>query len=330
MKRVTIYDVARESGVSLATVSRVMNGSTVVKQATKDKVEGAISRLGYKPNAIAQGLALQRTTTIGLILPGASFAYTSQLINGLCDVARIYNYNILLHTVTEGIVDVKEVIDEVIKSHVDGVVIYSDKVLDESTKLLEKYAIPMVVIGNRVTSDSVCSVYVDYERAVYDLVDRYLTKGIKDIVVLEDRQNQNVTKEMVDGASRAFKKHRKTYDKYLEFSFDERSTYKFLKTYFKTHKHELIIVGRDSQALAVVNAARENDIKIPEEMELVCMNDTKYTSMTRPEVSSFVVPTYDLGAVAMRLMTKMLKEEVVEDKEKALGYLYRERATTKE
>lgn len=88
MKRVTIYDVAREAGVSLATVSRVINDSSVVKPATRKKVEDAIAMLGYKPNAIAQGLALQKTTTIGLIVPDTSFTYTGQIINGLLDVSK--------------------------------------------------------------------------------------------------------------------------------------------------------------------------------------------------------------------------------------------------
>ena len=116
MKRVTIYDVAREAEVSLATVSRVMNGSDVVKEATKNKVEEAIKKLGYKPNAIAQGLALQRTTTIGLIFPEESLNATGQLVNGLCDVAKIYDYNINLHAITQGITNIQEVVDEVIKS----------------------------------------------------------------------------------------------------------------------------------------------------------------------------------------------------------------------
>ena len=71
MKKITVYDVAKEANVSLATVSRVMNGSSVVKEATRVKVEEAIARLGYRPNALAQGLALQRATTIGLIFPEA-------------------------------------------------------------------------------------------------------------------------------------------------------------------------------------------------------------------------------------------------------------------
>ena len=83
MKRITIYDVAKEADVSLATVSRVINGSEVVREDTRIKVQEAIEKLGYKPNAIAQGLALSKTTTIGLIVPEASYFYTGQIINGL-------------------------------------------------------------------------------------------------------------------------------------------------------------------------------------------------------------------------------------------------------
>ena len=129
MKRVTIYDVAKEAGVSLATVSRVINGSNVVKAPTKERVEAAVEKLGYKPNAIAQGLALQKSTSIGLVVPEASFTYTGQVINGLIDVAKIYNYNIMLHTITAGITDINTVIEDIIKSHVDGVVIFNDKLV---------------------------------------------------------------------------------------------------------------------------------------------------------------------------------------------------------
>ena len=140
MKKVTIYEVAKEAHVSLATVSRVINGSNVVKEDTKKRVEEAITKLGYRPNAIAQGLALSRTTTVGLILPSTSVSFFSRVINGLCDVAKIYDYNVFLHTITEGVTDIKEIIDEVIKSRVDGVIIYADKDLDDSVKLLEEYS----------------------------------------------------------------------------------------------------------------------------------------------------------------------------------------------
>jgi len=330
MKKVTIYEVAKEANVSLATVSRVINGSGAVKKATKEKVAAAIEALGYRPNAIAQGLALSRTTTIGLIVPETSFSSAGAIINGLCDVAKLYDYSIYLHTITEGVTNISEIVDSTIKSRVDGVIIYSDKVIvDDATKLLEEYSIPMVVIGNKISSSSICSVYVDYEKAVQELCDSYIEKGTKDIIVLEDRKNANITAQMIDGARVSFKNHKLDFENYVEISNSTRSTYKFLRTYFKSHKHGLVIANRDSQAMACLNAANENGIKVPDEMEIVCMSDTKYCSMTRPEISAFAIPTYDVGAIAMRLMTKILKDEEVEETEKCLNCLLQERETTK-
>ena len=83
MKKVTIYEVAKESNVSLATVSRVINGSTAVKEDTKKRVEDAINKLGYRPNAIAQGLALSRTTTVGLIIPATSISFSAKKMTAI-------------------------------------------------------------------------------------------------------------------------------------------------------------------------------------------------------------------------------------------------------
>lgn len=330
MKKVTIYEVAKEANVSLATVSRVINGSSIVKEETRKRVEDAINKLGYRPNAIAQGLALSRTTTVGLIIPSTSVSFSGRIINGLCDVAKIYDYSVFIHTITEGVMNVKEIIDEVIKSRVDGVIIYADKDLDDSVRLLEDYNIPMVVMGNKVSSDTICSVYVDYYRAVYELCNSYLNKGIEDIAILQDHRNDVVSQQFRNGAIAAFKEHGLEYNGYIEVSNDNRSTYKFLKSYFKTHRHQVFIANRDSQAMAALNAASGQGIIVPDDMELICMNESKYTSSVRPEISSFVVPQYDLGAISMRLMTKMLKEENVEEKEKCLDVLYSPKQTTKD
>lgn len=329
MKRVTIYDVANEAGVSLATVSRVINDSSVVKPATRKKVEDAIAMLGYKPNAIAQGLALQKTTTIGLIVPDTSFTYTGQIINGLLDVSKIYNYGVVLHTLTDGISDVHKIVDVIIKSRVDGVIIYSDKIDQESIDTLNDYNISIVVIGNKISADKICSVYADSEKAIHDLVDSYLKRGITDIAILEDRKNPVSTSQLVSGASKAFKKHGKVFENFVKIPSEARSSYRFLCEYFKDHHHQLMIANRDTQAMAILNAAREANISIPDEMELVCAIDTKYNSIVRPAISGFTVPSYDLGAVAMRLMTKMLQNETVEDKEKCFTHLFAQRETTK-
>ncbi len=330
MKRVTIYDVANEAQVSLATVSRVINGSSVVKEPTRSRVQMAIEKLGYKPNAIAQGLALQKTTTIGLVVPEASFTYTGQIINGLIDVAKIYNYGIQLHTTTAGITDIKDIIEALIKSRVDGAVIYGAKLAEAEIQELRKYSIPIVLIGNKVHMDNVCSVYVDIEKAVFELCMKYLEEGKKRIAILEDRKNMASSQQMVQGAQDAYKKKGMKFNGYLRIPPETRTSYAYLQKWLKDHRYDLVIGNRDSQAMAIINAARENQIAIPEDMEVVCILDTKYNSVFRPTISSFSIPSYDLGAVSMRVMTKMLQSTEEVEKNIELSYLFTPRQTTTE
>jgi len=135
--------------------------------------------------------------------------------------------------------------------------------------------------------------------------------------------------QLIEGAKKAFADKGLNFKNFLEIPVEYRSSYTYLKEYFKQNKHALVIAHRDSQALAVSNAAAESGIRIPEDMEIVCIIDTKYNSMVRPQLSSFSIPSYDLGAVAMRVMTKMLKQDSVDEKEIELSYLYSPRQSTK-
>ncbi len=327
MKRVTIYDVAKEANVSLATVSRVVNGSDVVKQPTREKVEEAINRLGYKPNAVAQGLALQKTTTIGMVITDASVNYTGQIINGVLDAAKIKNYNIIMHAVSAGITDINDIIETIIKSRVDGVIIYNDKIDVSELQEVSKFNIPIVFIGNKTVSDNVGSVYVDIEAVSKEAVNMFLNKGVKDVVVLQERHNNLINDQMVTGSKKAFVEHSLPFKGYLEIPKDYKSSYDFLLKYLKNNKVKAIIVHRDAQALAVINAAKENNLRIPEDLEVVCILDTKYNLMTRPQISSFSLPSYDLGSIAMASIEKMLNENEV-GKAYELSYFFVPRQST--
>lgn len=330
MKRITIYDVAKEANVSLATVSRVINGSDVVREDTRLKVEEAISKLGYKPNAIAQGLALSKTTTIALIVPDTNVFMTSAMINGLLDVSKIYKYNIILHSVSEGITQMEDVIDNIIKSRADGVIIFNDRLDRNELQTLNSYQIPIVVIGNKLSDEMIGSVYIDYENLAYDVVSRYLDAGTNDIALVEDRRNPSYMRQLLRGINKAYNERGLKFENYIEIAKEYRSSYLYLKEYFKTHRHQLVLTYRDSQAMATLNTATENGISIPDEMEIICIYDSKYNSMVRPQISAYKIPDYDLGAVAMRVMTKMLHDEnEAIDKEIELSYIYTARKTTK-
>ena len=117
MKKATIYDVAREAGVSLATVSRVINGSSVVREKTKEKVMKVIDELNFKPNQIARGLATNKTTTIAIIFPQSLFAHVKDMIGGIGDAGRTLDYNITIYTTDDiGNGPMDDVMEKVIRT----------------------------------------------------------------------------------------------------------------------------------------------------------------------------------------------------------------------
>ena len=224
-----------------------------------------------------------------------------------------------------------DIIENIIKSRVDGVVIFNDKLNKDELKQLTNYQIPIVVIGNKMSDDTVGSVYVDYAKLVYDYAMKCIKAGKTDLALVEDRKNPAMIKQLKDGLERAFADSGMKFENYIAIPKEYRSSYLFLKEYMSGNiHHDVIITYRDSQAMAVLNTAKEAGLSIPDDMELVCILDSKYNAMARPQISGFKIPDYDLGAVAMRLLTKMLTEEnEVMDKEIELSYIFTPRKSTK-
>ncbi len=336
MKRITIYDVAKEADVSLATVSRVINDSNVVREDTRIRVQEAIEKLGYKPNAIAQGLALSKTTTVSIVMSEKLFSYNAKILNGLMDVAKIYNYNIMFHTTSKGISKMQDVIESIIKSRVDGVILFNDNFSEEEMEVLNDYQIPMVVVGSRVLDtafNNVGNVYIDFEEMAYNLVNQYFNKGIDDIALVEDKLNLSMMSQLRTGIERAYVEANKKFNNYITYDDAYKSSYYFLTDYFKSHKpSQVVITFRDSQAIALLNACSEAGYSIPDDSELICVLNNKYLTMVRPNISTYNLPEYDMGAVSMRLLTKMLNddESVQKNNKIKMSYSFIPRSTTKE
>lgn len=330
---VTIYDVAREAGVSLATVSRVINGSSVVRPKTRERVLEAIQRLDFKPNQIARGLATSKTTTIAIVFPQSLFAHVKDMIGGIGDTSRRLDYNVSIYT-TDEIGDgnpIETVIEKVVKSRADGVILFNNEDIEKEIELVKKYKIPAVVIGYCVSGDYIGSIFVDSKQIAYDIVEQYLKQNKTDIIFVSPKQNLIKTDDMIKGIQEAYQKY--GYEFHTDSQIVDTSTHyeksypQFLE-YFKNHKHDLVFTGYDKEAVAVVNAATDNGIKVPEEMEVIGMMDTSYALICRPTLTSIHVPVYDMGALAVRLLTKILNEEDIETKEVVLHHLLMKRETT--
>ncbi|MDF9867211.1 LacI family transcriptional regulator [Bacilli bacterium PM5-3] len=328
-KKVTIYDVASEAKVSLATVSRVINNSQSVKPATRERVLKAIDDLNFVPNAVAQGLALNKSYNIALIVPEASFSFISTIINGVVDVTHIYNYNVVLYSTNFGQFEVDKIIDKVIKNRLDGVIILNSELTTKALDQLSRYNIPVTVVGTPLQGKLRTSVYVDYEEATYNVVMKYLKDGKDKIVFLDGDYNRFIVEEMLIGIKKAYKENNLEFKGHLQIGDSYLTSYNEIKKYLENNDVDLCLGARDSLAIAALNAALDLNKNIPNDLEIIGFNNTKYSRMARPALSTVHVPLYELGAIAARHMTKMLNKEIVENSNHKLETYLVERLTTK-
>lgn len=317
MNNITIYDVAREANVSMATVSRVVNGNPNVKPATRKKVMEVIDRLGYRPNAVARGLASKRTTTVGVIIPDIASTFYSELARGIEDIAMMYNYNIILSNSDQNKEKEFHLLNTMLGKQVDGIIFMSGNVTKEHVEEFKKSSVPIVLAGSIGETGEISSVTIDYEQAAYDATTHFINNGHKNIGYIFGPLQEPINGiKKLNGYKKALTEAGLEYNE--EFVFEGDYTYdsgieaaeKLLEL---DEKPTAICVGTDEMALGIVHGLQDKGYLIPDDFEVISASNTRLAVMVRPQLTSIVQPLYDIGAVAMRLLTKyMNKEEVTE------------------
>ncbi|WP_338472052.1 catabolite control protein A [Niallia sp. XMNu-256] len=334
MNNITIYDVAREANVSMATVSRVVNGNPNVKPTTRKKVNEVIDRLGYRPNAVARGLASKKTTTVGVIIPDISNMIFAELARGIEDIATMYNYNIILSNSDQNIDKELRLVNTMLGKQVDGLVFMSGNITDKHISEFERSPVPVVLAGAMEETGRIPSVNIDHEQAVYDAIKMFIERGHKKIAMVIGPMHEpvNVEKKLV-GYKRALSEAGIEYNEDLiqegDYTYDSgiEAFEKFLESDIKP---TAVFVASDEMALGVVHGAADKGLVIPENFEVITSENTKLSLMVRPQLTTIVQPLYDIGAVAMRLLTKLMNKEEVPEQKVILPHRLEERASTKQ
>ncbi|MGM0842679.1 MAG: catabolite control protein A [Bacillota bacterium] len=330
---VTIYDVAREANVSMATVSRVVNGNPNVKPATRKKVLEVIDRLGYRPNAVARGLASKKTTTVGVIIPDISNIFYAELARGIEDIATMYKYNIILSNSDQNVEKELHLLNTMLGKQVDGILFLGGHISEEHVQEFERSPVPIVLAGAVEETNKVPSVNIDYKAASYDAVTELLEKGHKRIGFVSGPFHDTINmKFKLEGYREALAKAGVEYSDDLvvegEYTYDSglEAWQKFSEL---GDKPTAIFVGNDETALGVVHGAQDQKVSIPDEVEVISFDNTRLALMVRPQLTSVVQPLYDIGAVAMRLLTKYMNKETVEESTVVLPHRLEHRNSTK-
>lgn len=284
-QNVTIYDVARESGVSMATVSRVLNGNSNVRQATKEKVLKVIDDLDYRPNAVARGLASKKTTTVGVIIPDVTDGYFSSLARGIDDIATMYKYNIILANSDDNPDKEASVLNTLLSKQVDGIIFMGNEINDDLRADFKRSDCPIVLAGSVDINNSVPSVNIDYADAVKNETDRLVKNGNRRIAFASGSMKQDVNKEYrLKGYVSALKSNRIKFDDQLVF--ETKGTYEDgydLAEQIIKEKITAAVATNDELAAGILNGMTDRGVSVPKDFELFTSNNTKLAKMMRPQ-----------------------------------------------
>lgn len=305
----SIKDVAKEAGVSIATVSRVLNDVDVVNEETKKKVQDAIKKLGYRPNIVARSLKTQRSRTIGIIIPDISNQFYPEIVRGAEDVANIYNYNIMLCNTDLDPDKEMEYLKVLKEKMVDGVIYMSNSLEPAIIDLVKSLVMPVVLVETTDKENTFPSVTIDNEKSALEATEYLMSKGNKKIAYIGTHEDAvNAAAIRFTGYKAALEKNGIELDKKLcHFGgLKANDGYEGIKEILKNSDVDGVFCASDELAMGVINALRDEGKRVPEDINVMGFDDIYSASIFYPKLTTVVQPMYDMGSVGMRMLIKII------------------------
>jgi len=300
---VTIKDVARAAKVSVATVSRVLNGSGPVSDETRRLINEVAGRMRYVPHSGARSLITSKTETLGVLLPDLYGEFFSEVIRGMDDTAQKNGFHLLISRAYADRHGIETAI-RAMRGRVDGVVVMSPD-LDAESLLNLPSTIPVVLLCSVPRGNDIDSLTIQNYRGAKDMVSHLISLGHKRIAIIKGSPRNYDAAERLRGYRMALREAGITPDASLEREgdFTENAGYAAaLRLVALKDRPTAIFAANDSMAIGVLSALRESGMAIPEEMAVAGFDDIPLARYMDPPLSSVHVPICELGARAVELL----------------------------
>lgn len=319
---VTISDVATLAGVSLVTVSRVINKADYVSDKTRLKVEKAIAELGYIPSAMARGMRLNRTFTFALILPDITNTFWTTVARGVEDAAQVKDYSIFFYNVDEDQKKQKRALETVFSQQVDGVMIAPHDGVTENLKLLHQRNVPTVIIDRKLDQD-IADWKFDFVRGdsisgAKALTEHLIKQGHRKIAVLSGDVRTSTAKDRVTGYRLALEATGISYDPELVLFGEYRMSAgeELLRELLdKKVEFTAIFAANNAIGLGVVRELLSRNIQIPEDVAVVFYDDSSTDSTVFPFFTSVQQFAYEIGKTAAELLLSRINDKELPSRE---------------
>jgi len=313
---IKIVDVASKAGVSPTTVSRVLNGHINVSSKSKKKVIQAIQDLGYYPNAAAKNLRSQRSNTIGVIVPDINSSYFAQIIKGIENTAYARNYRVIICDSGNHKDKEQEYLNLLSNRTIDGIILNTPLMSNQEIIQVADNGYAVSVIGRHIEHHKISCIYTDNVKLSREVVNHLVGNGHKDIVFLSGYADATDSYERLEGYLKALKDHHLPFLPHLieNGNFNETEGYIAMKRLITNDiRFSAVFAANDEMALGVYKACLEHQLRIPEDIAVVGVDNNRVCQYLTPTLSTVDQPKYTMGAlIAEKLIDQLNQNEFID------------------
>lgn len=309
-RNLSIHDVALAAGVSIATVSRVINGKDRVAAETRRRVEEAMQQLDFRPNRQARALGLRKTNTIGLVLPDLLGEFFSELMHGVDTAARDSHMNLMVIRAV-GAEEEQAVCEEFLGSGaVDGLIFMISQLDDRAVNQLARYRKSLLVIDRDLGDQGIDNVLVDNRSGGYEATMHLINESRATRLVFVGGPEDNVDSRdrylgFMDAVRRCeFTLHDEHFFR-TDYGYDDAcriAMKSILPQVRETRGRWGVIAANDDVARGIVDTMLDAGVTIPDRVCVVGYDDSRLASLARPQLTSVRIPLRELGRTALCLL----------------------------
>lgn len=304
-----IKEIAKLAGVSVATISRVLNHPEVVQEKTKKHVLEVMKKYNYTPNWFAQSLNLNRTNTIALMIPNIEVEMFQKITSGVEQVTDKKAYNILLCNTHGQIKKEEEYLHMIITRKVDGIIFAGSTLNNKHLNLLKENKIPFIFLGKNKIFKNENSCSINFEDSAYKMTEHLVQMKHDLIDIIIDESSGSKGKYIIKGYEESLKNHNKELGSIHYCENNMQGGYLVAKRLIEEgHLPDAIFTSDDEIAFGVMKAAREKDINIPSKLALAGFSNSPMCTLVIPKLTSVHQPSKKLGMVATRMLFDLIED----------------------
>lgn len=311
----TIDDVAKAAGVSKATVSRVLSGNyTYIREETRQRVQEAIERLGFRPSSIARSLTSRRTLTVGILISDIANPFYSDVIHGVEDVAIEQSYNVFLgntnYDLKRGMAMVRSFIDR----RVDGVLMMSSSMSDEWLEELARARVPVVALDWEVKAEqgNVSAISVDFRTGIHAAAAHLAALGHRRFAHVSGPLRLQTARERRDAFLEGLSTAGARIDsmRLIEGDFTIEAGRKAAEEIINSpERPTAVFAANDLMAIGILHEVQARRVAVPEQLSIIGLDDIWLSAQTEPPLTTVALPRYEIGSLAMRTLFDLLNRE---------------------